>query len=70
MRVATAGRVDDVIEATLQQFTMLGIHGQFGWFDLPHVLMIIGCGSYPVAGGPLLAATRTQLCRRIAHALG
>ena len=58
-----------ILEPALQQFTMLGIHGQFAWFDLPHELMIVGYGSFPVAGSPLLAAARTQLCQRISAAL-
>jgi CubicO group peptidase (beta-lactamase class C family) len=58
-----------VIAPARRQFTMLGIHGQFAWFDLPRELMIVGYGSFPVASSPLLGAARTQLCERIAAAL-
>ena len=37
-----------------KQFAMLGIHGQFAWFDLNKDLMIVGFGSYPKQDGPLM----------------
>jgi CubicO group peptidase (beta-lactamase class C family) len=52
-----------------RQFTMLGIHGQFAWFDLDHALMIVGYGSFPVATSPLQTLAQLQLWRRIGEAV-
>ena len=58
-----------VIDPALRQLAMLGIHGQFAWFDLRAELMIVGHGSFPVAMSPLLTAAQQELWRRIAAAL-
>jgi len=58
-----------VIDPALRQLAMLGIHGQFAWFDLRAELMIVGHGSFPVATSPLLSAAQQELWRRIAAAL-
>jgi len=52
-----------------QQFTMLGIHGQFAWFDLKRDLMIVGMGSYPVQDGNLLVKSLNTLWQGIANKL-
>jgi CubicO group peptidase (beta-lactamase class C family) len=52
-----------------RQFTMLGIHGQFAWFDLDDALMIIGYGSFPVPTSPLLTLTQQELWRCIGDVL-
>ncbi len=59
-----------ITEPERRQFTMLGIHGQFAWFDLENALMIVGYGSYPVATSPLLTLAQQQLWHRLAEALG
>ncbi len=53
-----------------RQFTMLGIHGQFAWFDLDHALMIIGYGSFPVPTSPLLTMAQQELWRCIGDVVG
>jgi CubicO group peptidase (beta-lactamase class C family) len=53
-----------------RQFTMLGIHGQFAWFDLERELMMLGYGSFPVPTSPLLTLALQQLWRRVAEAVG
>lgn len=53
-----------------RQFAMLGIHGQFAWFDLQRELMVIGYGSFPVPTSPLLTLAQQQLWRRIGEAVG
>jgi CubicO group peptidase (beta-lactamase class C family) len=58
-----------VIEPELRQLAMLGIHGQFAWFDLRRALMIIGYGSFPVATSPLLTLAQQALWQRIGAAL-
>jgi len=58
-----------VIDPDMGQFTMLGIHGQFAWFDLSQALMIIGYGSFPVATSPLQTSAQQQLWRRIGEAV-
>ena len=52
-----------------RQFTMLGIHGQFAWFDLERELMIIGYGSFPVPTSPLLTLAQQELWRCVGDAL-
>ncbi len=43
-----------VFEPEKQQFTMLGIHGQFAWIDLERDLMMVGNGSFPKQDGELM----------------
>jgi len=52
-----------------QQFTMLGIHGQFAWFDLSRDLMIVGMGSYPVQDGELMMKSLDTLWQGIAQSI-
>jgi CubicO group peptidase (beta-lactamase class C family) len=52
-----------------RQFAMLGIHGQFAWFDLERELMVVGYGSFPVPTSPLLTLAQQQLWRRVAEAV-
>ncbi|WNC72068.1 serine hydrolase [Thalassotalea psychrophila] len=55
-----------VLDPQQQQFTMLGIHGQFAWFDLPRNLMVVGMGSYPVQDGDLMMKCLNTLWQKIA----
>jgi len=57
-----------VIDPRAAQFAMLGIHGQFAWFDLQKELMIVAHGSFPVATSPLLTAAQQALWRGIGDA--
>lgn len=57
-----------VLNPEQHQFSMLGIHGQFAWYDLNRELMICGYGSYPVQDEPLLNIILNQLWSRIAEA--
>jgi hypothetical protein len=52
-----------------RRFAMLGIHGQFVYFDLPRELMIAGLGAYPVAVSPLLTACRGVLWEAVGAAV-
>ncbi|MCJ8318239.1 MAG: beta-lactamase family protein [Colwellia sp.] len=56
-----------VVNPEQQQFTMLGIHGQFAWFDLSRDLMIVGMGSYPVQDGELMMKSLNTLWQGIAQ---
>lgn len=58
-----------VLNPEQQQFAMLGIHGQFAWFDLSKELMIVGMGSYPVQDGELLMLSLNELWQTIAAKL-
>ncbi|WP_188859700.1 serine hydrolase domain-containing protein [Marinobacterium nitratireducens] len=51
-----------------RQCAMLGIHGQFAWFDLNRELMICGYGSYPVQVDPLMTDCLQQLWLNVASA--
>ena len=53
-----------------RQFAMLGIHGQFAWFDLARELMVVGYGSFPVPTSPLLTLAQQQLWRRVGRSDG
>ena len=55
-----------VLKPNQQQFTMLGIHGQFAWYDLSRQLMIVGMGSYPVQDGNLMMSALDTLWQGIA----
>lgn len=50
-----------------KQFTMLGIHGQFAWYDLNRKLMIVGNGSFPKQDGPLMMQSLNTLWQSIAQ---
>lgn len=56
-----------VLEPEERCFTMLGIHGQFAWFDLEKDLMVVGMGSYPKQDGPLMMTTLKTLWHSIAE---
>lgn len=58
-----------VFNPTKKQFTMLGIHGQFAWFDLQRELMIVGMGSYPTQDGDLMMNALNTLWQGIAQHL-
>ncbi|MFT5450881.1 MAG: CubicO group peptidase (beta-lactamase class C family) [Enterobacterales bacterium] len=53
----------------LKQFSMLGIHGQFAWFDLNKELMMVGVGSYPVQDGNLLMRALGTLWKTVSHSV-
>lgn len=58
-----------VLDPDRQQLSMLGIHGQFAWFDLPKELMILGFGSYPQQDGKLMMTGLRTLWNTLADAL-
>ena len=58
-----------VTDPGAQQFTMLGIHGQFAWFDLQRQQLIAGFGSFPVQDGKLMMATLRTLWQTVSNAL-
>jgi len=58
-----------VINPEQQQFTMLGIHGQFAWYDLSRELMIVGMGSYPVQDGELMMKSLNTLWQGITQSI-
>ena len=58
-----------VTDPGAQQFTMLGIHGQFAWLDLERQQLIAGFGSFPVQDGKLMMATLRTLWHTISDAL-
>lgn len=57
-----------VVDAEQKQYAMLGIHGQFVWFDHNRELMICGFGSYPVQVDKIMTDTLQQLWQTIALA--
>ena len=57
-----------VTDPQARQYAMLGIHGQFAWFDQNRELMICGYGSYPVQVDPLMTNSLDQLWKRISAA--
>ncbi len=57
-----------VVEPEKNRFTMLGIHGQFAWYDLSRDLMIVGVGSYPKQDGDLMMTVLKSLWHGIALA--
>ncbi len=57
-----------VIEPEKNRFTMLGIHGQFAWYDLEQDLMVVGFGSYPKQDGDLMMSVLKSLWDGIALA--
>lgn len=55
-----------ILDPIQKQFCMLGIHGQFAWFDLQRELMIVGVGSYPKQDGILMMRSLNILWQSIA----
>jgi len=58
-----------VFEPEKQQFAMLGIHGQFAWFDLTRNLMMVGNGSFPKQDGRLMMQALKTLWEETASKL-
>lgn len=56
------------LDTDQRQFAMLGIHGQFAWFDLNKDLMIVGLGSYPQQDGDGMMMALKSLWTTIANA--
>ncbi|MCC3860598.1 serine hydrolase domain-containing protein [Pseudemcibacter aquimaris] len=52
-----------IVEPEQKQFTMLGIHGQFAWFDIDKDLMAVGFGSYPKQDSDLMMTCLKTLWR-------
>ena len=68
-RVFPHGQYQDqfwVLDPAQGQFAMLGIHGQFAWYDLHRQLMICGFGSYPQQDGELMMRVLRDLWHSIA----
>lgn len=58
-----------VLDPARRRFAMLGIHGQFAWFDLSAQLMIVGQGSYPVQVAPAMTWALSTLWETVAAAV-
>jgi len=58
-----------VFEPKLKQFAMLGIHGQFAYYDLKHELMITGFSSHPTQDGASLFMALFELWEKITLSL-
>ena len=56
-----------VLNPEEQQFSMLGIHGQFAWYDLKRELMLVGVGSFPQQSGQLLMRSMKTLWEGVAR---
>jgi CubicO group peptidase (beta-lactamase class C family) len=59
-----------VVNPEQRQFTMLGIHGQFAWYDLQRELLVVGLGSYPQQDGVLMMTVLKTLWQTIAEQYG
>ncbi len=57
-----------VLDAEQKQYAMLGIHGQFAWFDQNRELMICGFASYPVQVDKIMTDTLQQFWQTVATA--
>lgn len=57
-----------VLDPQQRQYAMMGIHGQFAWFDQNRKLMICGHGSYPLQVDPQLIGNLQQLWQKIGEA--
>jgi hypothetical protein len=55
-----------VLHPQQQQFTMLGIHGQFAWYDLRRELMMVGVGSFSQPDGDLMMRSLDTLWQGVA----
>jgi len=58
-----------VLDPGQQQFSMLGIHGQFAWFDLERELMLVGVGSFPQQDGDLMMRALNTLWQGVTSQL-
>jgi CubicO group peptidase (beta-lactamase class C family) len=58
-----------ILDPAKHQFAMLGIHGQFAWYDLQRKLLLVGFGSYPAQDGPLMMTALSTLWQTIAGEL-
>jgi CubicO group peptidase (beta-lactamase class C family) len=58
-----------VLNTELKQMTMLGIHGQFAWFDLIREVSMVGFGSFPQQDGELMMTCLDTLWQTIASAV-
>jgi len=59
-----------VLNPGQQQFSMIGIHGQFAWFDLRRELMLVGVGSFPQQDGELMMRSLNTLWQGVAQHCG
>ncbi len=53
------------VDTVQRQFSMLGIHGQFAWFDLDNDVFAVGVGSFPQQDGELMMLCLKELWQRI-----
>jgi CubicO group peptidase (beta-lactamase class C family) len=58
-----------ILDPGKRQFAMLGIHGQFAWYDLERKLLLVGFGSYPLQDGQLKMTALNTLWQTIADEL-
>jgi CubicO group peptidase (beta-lactamase class C family) len=58
-----------VLDPTREQFSMIGIHGQFAWFDLRRELMMVGVGSFPSQDGELMMRALNTLWQGVSQQL-
>jgi CubicO group peptidase (beta-lactamase class C family) len=58
-----------VLNPELKQMTMLGIHGQFAWFDLIREVSVVGFGSFPQQDGNLMMTCLDTLWQTISSAV-
>jgi CubicO group peptidase (beta-lactamase class C family) len=58
-----------ILDPGKRQFAMLGIHGQFAWYDLERKLLLVGFGSYPLQDGLLKMTALNTLWQTIAEEL-
>ena len=56
-----------VLDPQGQQFAMLGIHGQFAWYDLSRELMMVGTGSHPQQDSELMMRSLNTLWQGVAR---
>jgi CubicO group peptidase (beta-lactamase class C family) len=54
-----------VFDPTANQLSMIGIHGQFAWYDLNRNLMLVGVGSFPRQDGELMMRSLNTLWQGI-----
>ena len=58
-----------VLNPELKQMTMLGIHGQFAWFDLIREVSMVGFGSYPQPDGDMMMTCLDTLWQTVTNAV-